>query len=111
MADPVVDLRRDYLPQFLAYLTREDEKGLTAAYELGRRSMHRGVGLLDLVRVHNELYLQNVGEARSVEEAQRLARAASAFLFEALASFEMTQRAFMAGRTFEADRPDRGNPP
>jgi hypothetical protein len=110
MGDPLEDLRRDYLPRFLAYLTRADEKGLAAAYELGRQSMHRGVGLLDVVRVHNEVYLDNVAEVRSVEEAQRLAGAASAFLFEALASFEMTQRAFMATRGLAAHGRDEGHP-
>jgi hypothetical protein len=97
MNDPVADLRRDYTPRFLAYLTRMDEAGLNAAYELGRQSIDRNIGLLDLVRVHNEVYADVVASARSLEEAQGLARAASAFLLEALASFEMTQRGFMAG--------------
>ena len=97
MNDPVVDLRRDYTPRFLSYLTHLDESGLNSAYELGRQSIDRNIGLLDLVRVHNEVYLEVVSTARSLEEAQGLARAASAFLFEALASFEMTQRGFMAG--------------
>jgi hypothetical protein len=107
VGDPVVDLRRDYTPHFLAYLTRQDEKGLAAAYELGRRSMRRGVGLLDVVRVHNEVYLETVGAVRTVEEAQRLAGAASTFLVEALASFEMTQRAFMASSGRGAQQPEQ----
>ncbi len=110
MSDPVADLRRDYTPRFLAYLTHQDEKGLTAAYELGRRSMRRGVGLLELVRVHNEVYLENVAIVRSVGEAQQLARSASAFLVEALASFEMTQRGFMAGGGLGAPHSPDGSP-
>ena len=51
VADPVGDLRRDYRPQFLSYLTHLDENGFTAAYHLGRRATQRGIGLLDLVRV------------------------------------------------------------
>jgi hypothetical protein len=101
VADPVDDLRRDYRPPFLSYLTNLDERGLAAAYELGRRTMLRRLGLLDLVRVHNEVYVEVVSDARTLGEAQDLARAASAFLLEALAPFEMTQRGFMAGEGLE----------
>jgi hypothetical protein len=97
VSDPVADLRRDYRPPFLSYLTNLDERGLTAAYDLGRRAMLRQLGLLELVRVHNEVYLEVVSEVRTPAEAQALAQAASAFLLEALAPFEMTQRGFMAG--------------
>ncbi len=101
MADPVADLRRDYRPPFLSYLTNLDERGLTAAYDLGRRAMLRQLGLLELVRVHNEVYVEVVSDARTLDEAQALAQAASAFLLEALAPFEMTQRGFMAGGGLE----------
>ena len=97
MTDPVADLRRDYRPPFLSYLTNLDERGLSAAYDLGRRAMLRRIGLLELVRVHTEVYVEVVSEARTLAEAQGLARAASAFLLEAIAPFEMTQRGFMAG--------------
>jgi hypothetical protein len=96
-AGAVAVLARDYRPPFLAYLTRRDEAGLAAAYDLGRRAMQQGVGLLDLVRVHTETYGEVVASARDVAEARDLAGAASAFLLEALAPFEMTQRGFMAG--------------
>ena len=111
MNDPVGDLRRDYRPRFLAYLTRLDEAGLNAAYELGRQAIERNIGLLDLVRAHNGVYLDVVSTARSLEEAQGIARAASAFLLEALAPFEMTQRGFMAGDGLTRRSPDPGNQP
>ncbi len=82
----------DYRPPFLAYLARQDEGGLRAAYELGRRAMGRHVGLLGLVRIHNQVFLDVIATARSPEAAAETARAASSFLFEALAPFEMTQR-------------------
>ena len=94
----VADLERDYRPRFLAYLTNLDEEGLTAAYDLGRRAMERGLGLLDLVRAHNEVYVEVVSSARHLAEAKGFAESASAFLLEALAPFEMTQRGFMARR-------------
>jgi len=102
VTDPVADLRRDYRPPFLSYLTNLNERGLSAAYDLGRRTMLRRLSLLELVRVHNEVYAEVVADARTVADAQDLARAASAFLLEALAPFEMTQRGFMAGGGLES---------
>jgi hypothetical protein len=95
--DPAGDLRRDYRPRFLSYLTHLDEAGLTAAYDLGRRALQQGLGLLDVVRAHNDVYVEVVATARDLEEARGLARSAASFLTEALAPFEMTQRGFMAG--------------
>ena len=57
--------------------------------------MRRSVGLLDLVRIHNEVFLRVIGTTKTVESAEAVARAASTFLVEALASFEMTQRGFL----------------
>jgi hypothetical protein len=94
-AEPLLRFRQDYTPRFLAYLGRDDEAGLRAAYELGRQAMRQSVGLLGLVRTHNEVFLDVLGTARSVEAAEAIAASASAFLVEALASFEMTQRGFM----------------
>jgi Phosphoserine phosphatase RsbU, N-terminal domain len=98
VTDPVDRLRRDYAPVFLKYLTRQDEAGLEAAYELGREAMRRSIGLLEVVRVHNEAYLDVVATVRDVDEAQRVAQSASTFLLELIAAFEMAQRAFMEGR-------------
>ena len=98
VTDPVDRLRRDYAPVFLKYLTRQDEAGLEAAYELGREAMRRSIGLLEVVRVHNEAYLDVMATVRHVDEAQRVAQSASAFLLELIAAFEMAQRGFMEGR-------------
>jgi hypothetical protein len=89
--------KRDYAPPLLAYLNRPTEKGLHAAYELGRRAMRAELGILTVVRVHHELFLDVLATARDVQHAEGLARSAAAFLLEALASFEMTQRGFMSG--------------
>ncbi len=101
MAEELTSFRRDYTPPFLAYLVREDEAGLRAAYELGRAAMSRGVGLMGLVTVHNEALLEVLPSERTVESATAVARAASAFLLEAIAPFEMTQRGFMDGARAE----------
>jgi hypothetical protein len=111
VSDELSGLRRDYAPPFLAYLANQNEAGLRKAYELGRDAMRRPVGLLDLVHIHNSIFLEVIGTARTPESAEDIAHAASAFLVEALASFEMTQRGFMDGegrleqRLVGSDRP------
>jgi hypothetical protein len=108
VADEVSRLRRDYVPLLLRYLANEDEAGLHAAYELGREAMRRSIGLLEVVRVHNDTYLEVMGTVRGVDEANKVARAASTFLLELIAAFEMAQRGFMdvgLGGSREHDQP------
>ena len=100
-------LRRDYVPLLLRYLANEDETGLQAAYELGREAMRRSVGLLEVVRVHNDTYLEVMGSVRGTEEANKVARAASTFLMELIAAFEMAQRGFMDVGLHGRSEPDR----
>ena len=47
----------------LRYLSQRDETGLGLAYELGRDAMRDSVGLLDVVRVHHELFLDVLATA------------------------------------------------
>ena len=108
VTDDLARLRRDYAPVFLRYLTRQDEAGLESAYELGREAMRRSIGLLEVVRVHNEAYLDVVVTVRDVDEAQQVAQSASAFLLELIAAFEMAQRGFMEARQRHAAPDDRG---
>lgn len=98
VTNQVERLRRDYAPVFLKYLAQQDEAGLESAYELGRAAMRRSIGLLEVVRIHNETYLGVVGTVRDVQEARHVAQSASAFLLELIAAFEMAQRGFMEGR-------------
>lgn len=98
VADAVSRLRLDYAPVMLRHLSQQDESGLQSAYELGRGAMRDSVGLLEVVRVHNEVFLDVHAAARDLEESRRTARAAGALLLELVAAFEMTQRGFMEGR-------------
>jgi hypothetical protein len=94
MSDPE-RLRRDYAAAFLGYLHRRDERGLRAAYELGRRAMADPFGLLHLVQIHHDVLLDLLRGTRSADEVQDLGRAAADFLGDALASFQMTQRGYL----------------
>ena len=57
------------------------------------------ISLLDVVRVHNDLFLEVLATVRDVEEAQNVAGRASTLLMDLIASFEMSQRAFMESQS------------
>ena len=98
VTDPLERFRLDYAPLLLRHLSRRDESGLQAAYQLGRRAMQEQVGLLDVVRVHNELFLDVLTTVRDPDEVIALTAAASAVLIDLIASYEVAQLGFMDGR-------------
>lgn len=98
MSDQLDRLRLDYAPLMLKYLTHQDESGLQAAYELGRRAMSESIGILDLIRVHNEAFIGVLRTARDADEARLLAQTASTLLIDFVAAFEMPQRGFLEGQ-------------
>ena len=87
--------RRDYAPAFLQYLSQRGEAGRKAAYELGRRAIAEQLSVLDLARIHHTVLLEVLKTHRTSRELEHMAEAASEFLVEALAVFEMTQRGFL----------------
>lgn len=95
MPDALDRFRRDHIPSFLAYLTRRDEAGRRSAYELGRWAMHDSIGLLEVVRVHNEAAVSVMSTAKDAAGSVEVASAAAEFLLELLSPFEMAQRGFM----------------
>jgi hypothetical protein len=103
--------RRDYAPAFLQYLSERGEPGRRAAYELGRRAVGEQLSVLDLARIHHDMLLEVLRTHRTSRELEHIAQAASEFLVEALAVFEMTQRGFAellsAARS---DQEQRGRP-
>ena len=86
--------RRDYAPAFLQYLAEGGEPGRRAAYELGRRAIAERLSVLDLARIHHGVLLDVLKTHPSPQELEQIAQAASEFLIETLAIFEMTQRGF-----------------
>jgi hypothetical protein len=95
--------RRDYAPAFLQYLSEGGERGRRAAYELGRRAISKRLSILDLARIHHGVLLEVLRTHRTPRELEHIAQAASEFLVEALAVFEMTQRGFT--ELLSTDRP------
>lgn len=88
------DLLRDYRVAFLQYLPRHEEAALARAYELGRSAVTRGLSILELARVHHEVFLEVLRETPP-EDVPGVVTAASEFFLEALATFDMAQRGFL----------------
>ena len=86
-------VRRDYRVAFLRYLPRREEAALHRGYEIGRSAVVRGLSLLDLATVHHQVLLETLKETRDTpEDVALVATAASEFLLEVLATYDMTQR-------------------
>ena len=90
------DLARDYRAAFLRYLPRQAEAAAHSGYELGRSAVADGVSILELARVHHEVFLEVLRDTRG-EDLTRVATAASEFFLEVLATFDMAQRGFHEG--------------
>ncbi len=94
---PVNKLRRRLLRQFTAALrncrTREQEQALQQAYDLGRDAIARGLGVLDMAKLHQEAL---VATLRSTLQSGAIpcVKAAGALVLEALTPFEATHRGF-----------------
>ena len=53
-------LRQNYAAAFARFLFRRDEAALSAAYELGRRSLESGISLLDIVQIHHAVVIDSL---------------------------------------------------
>ena len=75
-----------------AYLEHRDEKRLEEACELGYAAMRRGMGIFDLVRLHEDSWpLMSAPGVTSHEVTQRF-HAAREFLLDALSPFDAALR-------------------
>src|SRR4051812_19554315 len=90
MAGDLDDLARDYRAAFLRYLPGRSEAAMTIGYELGREAVVRGVSLLDLTQVHHAVLAEVLEETPA--ETAAVTAAASEFLLEVLATYDMSQR-------------------
>jgi two-component system sensor histidine kinase UhpB len=86
--------QRQYRAALLDYLLCGGESGRARAYALGRRAINVDIGLLQILRVHQDTVRPILQAARSLREMLRNAEASEDFLLEVLASFEMTYRGY-----------------
>jgi light-regulated signal transduction histidine kinase (bacteriophytochrome) len=83
----------EYVSGLETYLKTGDESALSRAYELGRRAMVDGLGILDMAILHRVAFDALVISAPANDQP-RLAGAAAVFFYELLSPFEMSFRGY-----------------
>ena len=85
-------LQRDYQHAMLEYLKKADESSLAAAYELGRRALEEGMGVVEIAALYGEALGRLLQNARTSTDCSRTAKVLGRFFVESLSPFEMTHR-------------------
>jgi light-regulated signal transduction histidine kinase (bacteriophytochrome) len=76
------------------FLRDQDESALQRAYEMGRRALEEGRGLVDLASIHHHALAALLSATPSGDAALRLTDLAGTFFTECLSPFEMSLRGF-----------------
>jgi serine phosphatase RsbU (regulator of sigma subunit) len=85
------DLAASYASAFAAYLTDQGERGLGAAYDLGRQAVAGHMSVLDLAEAHHQALRAALDDGRPAEPT---VQAAADFLRESLSIFESVHRGY-----------------
>ncbi|MEX2355888.1 MAG: HAMP domain-containing sensor histidine kinase [Thermaerobacterales bacterium] len=83
----------EYAKVLYAYVSQAEEASLERAHHLGRTAIANGLGLLDMIAIHQEA-IQPLQGIPDPEARQRMVNAAGAFLVESLVAFEVLLRGF-----------------
>ena len=94
MSETRDELAEQYRRALQDYLDDAGETGLARAYELGRKAVVDGLGVLEMTALHHEALRASVLRLAAFEDRAKAAEAAQRFLMESLSPFEMTHRAF-----------------
>ena len=86
-------LAKEYGAALQEFVSGAGEAALARAYELGRRAVASGVGLLDLAMLHHEALLALPADGPGARSREVMA---AQFLAEGLSPFEMTLRSYQA---------------
>lgn len=81
----------EYRHALADYLAGAGEEALLRAYDIGRRAMAAGVGLLEVVAMHHEVLRESIARVPAGDREATI-RAAEAFVVEALSPYEMSQQ-------------------
>jgi signal transduction histidine kinase len=87
-------LSRQYAATLCRYLARRQEALLQEAYELGRTAITRGLGVLDIARVHQRALASCLSPELPPEAKALRFEAAETFFMETLSPFEVEHRGF-----------------
>lgn len=87
------ELRKQYTSELQEYLEGGGETTLERAYELGRKAIAEGRGILDITAIHQEALIAILPNTPATETGDIISKAAQ-FFAECMAPFEMTFRGF-----------------
>jgi light-regulated signal transduction histidine kinase (bacteriophytochrome) len=86
-------LGREYVRALETYLNDGGEPTLSCAYELGRRALGNGLGILEVASLHHDA-LSEIVPSRAPLQGAELTAFAGDFFRELLSPFEMTLRGY-----------------
>jgi signal transduction histidine kinase len=97
--DPLDGLVEQYTSALQDYLAGAGEAALQQAYELGRKALADGLGILDMAAVQHRALVKGFLRARTPREGARTLKAAKNFFAEFVSPFEMAHRGFQEANT------------
>lgn len=97
------ELTEEYSAALRDYCAGGGEAELHRGYQLGRRAVGDGMGVLEMAALHQEALVAALLEMLAGGEGTRIARRASEFLAESLAPFELNRRGFEEANAVLAD--------
>jgi PAS domain S-box-containing protein len=86
------ELATEYTAALRDYLDGRGEIALQQAYDVGRKTLAKGLGLLDMATIQHRALVKCLLKARTPREASQILRAAKKFFVESLLPFEMSHR-------------------
>jgi len=86
------ELADEYARALEKYLAVRGEAALQEAYELGRKTLAKGLGMLDVATIQQHALLKCLVRARTTKEGARILRVAHKLFVESLLPFEMSHR-------------------
>jgi signal transduction histidine kinase len=93
------NLVREYESALADYLGGRGEVALESAYELGRRALADGVGVLELTGLYEQALTARLNQHPIADTVAHTVERGSRFLLESLSPFEMTHRGFKEANT------------
>jgi light-regulated signal transduction histidine kinase (bacteriophytochrome) len=94
MIDTSSALSERYSAALAHYLADPDEEVLNQAYELGRKALGDGLGVLDIAMVHHGALRAAIDDSEAGKMPAPAITKAAAFLAESLSPFEMSFRGY-----------------
>ncbi len=93
------ELAEQYKTALEEYLAGAGEDALRRAYQLGRKAMADGLGVLEMAAIHHKSLAAILAGALTPQERVQAAEWAAHFFAESLSSFEMALRGFQEANT------------